>query len=143
MFDAVAFFEEYRRAFARYDARALSQFFHFPSMITAQNGTWVMANREEMEQRFETLFRYYRGRGVVHPTLQSLLPTEMNPWLHQVSTTWGLQDNEGRVVVRFNASYSIRIAEGQEKIIFVVSHNEEDLFQDLDWDRLAAVVGSE
>ncbi|MDJ0836896.1 MAG: hypothetical protein QNK37_10295 [Acidobacteriota bacterium] len=128
-FDANAFFADYRATFASFDAAAVCRFFHYPNMIVSSEDTLVNTDAASMEVHIKNLLDFYKEKGATEPRIQLLLPTELSPWLYQVSVTWGMFDDQDRQLVRFHTTYTLRRVDDSWKIVLVIAHDEQQAFE--------------
>ena len=128
-FDPRAFFDAYRTAFAGFDSAAICKFYHYPNMIVSNDTTAATADEATMTGHVGRLLNFYKERGAIDPRIQSLLPTELSPWLCQVSVAWRLFNAEDHPMVHFHTTYTVRKTGDTWRIVFVIAHDEKQAFE--------------
>jgi hypothetical protein len=121
-----AFFDSYRTAFERSDARAIAGHFAYPCQLTSDADEIVLASVASQEQwigMIEQLVGSYRRIGVSSARIVEFAATQLSPRLHHAVVRWLLHDGDGNVLYGFDAAYTLAEI-GDELRITALAHNE-------------------
>lgn len=121
------FFEEYRRAFERREARAVADLFVYPLALVADHGISVrlrtMTDRAEWTRTLEALMDSYALWGVASARIASCTCMPVGERLAQATLRWLLETREGEPVYGFSAFY-VLLRQSADWRIAVVAHDE-------------------
>jgi hypothetical protein len=121
-----AFFQSYRTAFERSDARAITDLFAYPSHVTSDTGEiglLPIVAEDQWIGQIEGLLGMYSRIGVASALVLELGVTPLSPRLYQASVHWAIHDAAGDMLYRFEATYTLAEIDGALRIT-ALAHNE-------------------
>jgi hypothetical protein len=122
-----AFFDSYRAAFERRDARAIAEHFRFPLHVTGDAGEITVVSVPSVDAWLPQLERLLGAYGSMDVRTAQLLDariTRMSPRLVQAAVCWSLRSSAGTVVYEFDAAYTLA-GSGAPLKITAIAHNEQ------------------
>lgn len=118
----VTFFESYRAAFDRLDARGLAAHFAVPSMlIDEQAYTW--ASEADVIADIEKLLTLYRNSGFVNATYEIANSLPQGDDGVTANLFWTIARRSG-LPWRFHTGYTLRRFDGAWKIVLCIAYEE-------------------
>jgi hypothetical protein len=121
-----AFFDEYRRTFARYDTRKLAELFAFPFHVVSDShdvAPLTVASREDWLRVLEGLLAGYRTLGVAAGEPLGLEVTALTPRMASVRVRWSLRRDDDSAIYDFVAVYTL-IKPGSAWRVAAIAHDE-------------------
>jgi hypothetical protein len=104
--EAVSFFEGYADSFAAFDAEAIADWFHLPSMILDGNGVANFAKRADLVWNFEAVNDGHRSLGFGAAVLEACeISSRYSDKLVQAKTRWRFNRADGSEIYRFPVDY--------------------------------------
>jgi hypothetical protein len=120
------FLDDYRAAFQRRDAAAVTSFNAFPCQVTGEADAVTVtsiASAEAWTPLVERIIGAYRLLGVERADIAELRVLALTPRLAQAAVRWVLVDGAGATVYEFDASYALAdLGDGLQ--ITAIAHNE-------------------
>ena len=120
------FLEDYRDAFQRFDASAVTSFYAFPCQVTGEADAVTVtsiASAEAWTPLVDRIIGGYRLLGVERADIAEFRMLALTPRLAQAAVRWVLVDGTGATVYEFDASYSLaELGDGLR--ITGIAHNE-------------------
>ena len=126
MSDVRAFFDEYREAFAAFDADALMAHFTFPMLVVSatEDGPSIFASTaEDWPGVLGGLFDAYRSLGVVAADPIEFEVTALTGDVATARVHWELRQADGSAVYDFTGIYTVVMADGAWRIT-AIAHDE-------------------
>jgi ketosteroid isomerase-like protein len=125
--DIQAFFDSYRAAFERRDAKAIADHFRFPLHVTGDAGevsAVAIPAVEAWVPQLERLLAGYAQLGVHTARMLETRTTRFSPRLAQAAVQWALETSAGKPIYQFDATYTLAKTGETYKITTIV-HNEQ------------------
>ena len=125
--DIKAFFDSYRAAFERRDAKAIADHFRFPLHVTGDAGEVTVVSIPSVEAwipQLDRLLGLYAQLDVKTAQMREARTTRFSPRLAQAAIAWALESSAGRTIYEFDATYTF-VATGDALKITAIAHNEQ------------------
>lgn len=121
-----AFFESYRAAFERFDARAVLEHFAFPCHVTTDTGETaqlISATEADWSRQIDRLLSLYRSLRFQAARVVSLDTVTLTPRVFQARVHWALDAAAGSRLYEFTALYTLIDSDGRLRIT-AIAHDE-------------------
>jgi hypothetical protein len=125
--DIDAFFDSYRAAFLRRDAKAIAEHFRFPLHVTGDAGEVTVVSIPSVEAwipQLERLLGVYAQLDVKAARIREARTTRFSARLAQTAIGWALESAAGKTIYEFDATYTL-VATGDALKITAIAHNEQ------------------
>lgn len=125
--DVQAFFDSYRAAFERRDAKAIAEHFGFPLHVAGDSGEVTVVSIPSVEawiRQLERLLGLYAQLDVKTAKMRDARTTRFSQRLAQVAVGWTLESSGGKTIYEFDATYTL-VATGAAIKITAIAHNEQ------------------
>ena len=125
--DIKAFFDSYRAAFERRDAKAIADHFRFPLHVAGDAGKVTVVSIPSVEAwipQLDRLLGLYAQLDVKTAQMREARTTRFSPRLAQAAIAWALESSAGRTIYEFDATYTF-VATGDALKITAIAHNEQ------------------
>ncbi len=120
-----AFFDSYRDAFNRLDARAVSAHYQVPSMISSASGAGLFGDEDALTHNNEALCKHYAEAGFVRADYAVNLDLAQGDDFHLVDLQWTIAKMEAPPDV-FSTTYQlVKRRGGDWKIEHVCAYSEK------------------
>jgi hypothetical protein len=124
------FFEHYRVALATSDINALASAYSDRFLVSGPTGQRYMKNNRAFKSMLKMSDKFYKRVGVHNVRISNLGCSVMDKHHAGVQVEWQLLDINGQELIRHDVSYIIFVDHRGIRIIFFVSHNEEERWQE-------------
>lgn len=124
------FFEQYRVALANNDVPAIARAYADKFLVSGPNGQRYTKNNRSFRSMLKMSTKFYQRAGVHNVRVTKFDCSVLDRHHAGVQVEWQLIDNTGREILRHNVSYIVFVDRKGLKIIFFVSHNEEDRWRE-------------
>lgn len=124
------FFEHYRVALATYDVKTLQSAYAGHFLISGPTGQRYMKNGRGFRSMLKMSARFYQRAGVHNVRVTKFDCSVMDKHHAGVQVEWQLLDEAGQEIIRHDVSYIIFVDRHGIRIVFFVSHNEEERWQE-------------
>jgi hypothetical protein len=120
------FFDDYRTAFAQFEAEALEGFIALPLHLVSalDDGAAVaVADAEQWPGLLAGLLGAYRSLGVADAAVLDLEAADISPDVATARVRWELRRGDGTPVYAFTAAYTVVTVDGRRRIA-AIAHDE-------------------
>jgi hypothetical protein len=124
------FFEQYRVAVATSDINALAHAYADHFLVSGASGQRYMKNNRAFKSMLKMSDKFYKRVGVHNVRISRFDCSVMDRHHAGVQVEWQLLDVNGQELIRHDVSYIIYVDHKGIRIIFFVSHNEEERWQE-------------
>ena len=125
--DIQAFFDSYRAAFEKRDAKAIADHFRFPLHVAGDSGEVTVVSIPSIGAwipQLERLLGSYAQLDVKTAKMREGRTTRFSPRLAQTAIGWALESSGGKTIYEFDATYTL-VATGDALKITAIAHNEQ------------------
>jgi hypothetical protein len=123
------FFDHYRRALATGDVKTIASAYGDHFLVSGPGGQKYLKNNRAFKKMLVMSDKFYRQVGVQNVKITRFDSSVMDKHHAGVQVEWQLLDFEGKEMIRHDVSYIIYVDHKGIRIIFFVSHNEEERWQ--------------
>lgn len=124
------FFEHYRVALVTSDIPAIANAYADHFLVSGPSGQRYMKNNRAFRSMLKMSDKFYKRVGVHNVRISNFGCSVMDKHHAGVQVEWQLLDINGQELIRHNVSYIIYVDHHGIRIIFFVSHNEEERWQE-------------
>ena len=125
------FFDSYRDAFNRLDARAVSAHYDIPAMIAHAGGNGVFADTDALEANNVALCAQYANGGFVRADFEERAFVPQSGDFCVADLTWTIA-RKAQPPQCFNTSYALAKREGAWKVFCVTAYEERRTWKEND-----------
>jgi hypothetical protein len=118
-------YRAYFTVFQMGNPRAITPYYHVPSMFLSSAGTFALTTAQEAEQFFERLIYALRNRGYARSVLTSVQVRLLADDLALVQALGDRFTKAGDLLEKMSAIYTLRQTEGTWRIATVVMTDPE------------------
>ena len=118
-------YRAYFTVFQMGNPRAITPYYHMPSLFVSPAGTFVLASVQDAEQFFERSIYAMRQRGYARSVLTSVQVKQLSDDLALVSARGDRFTREGDLFERMSGVYTMRQSEGTWRIVSAVMTDPE------------------
>jgi hypothetical protein len=118
-------YRAYFTVFQMGNPRAITPYYHTPSVFLSSEGTYVLPNVHEAEQFFGKLLYGLRGRGYARSVLTDVQVKLLSEELALVNARGERYTRDGALLERLSALYTMRKAEGTWRIATATMYDPE------------------
>ena len=104
-------YRAYFTVFQMGNPRAITPYYHLPSVFISEAGTFVLAGQNEAEQFFDRLIYGLRSRGYVRSVLTTVHVKQVADDLALVNARGERYKSDGKLLERLSALYTMRKSE--------------------------------
>jgi hypothetical protein len=123
-------YRAYFTVFQMGDPRAITPYFHIPSLFLSSAGTYALTSVREAEQFFDRLIYGLRTRGYARSVLTHVQIKSLTDDLALVNARGERFKRDGELLERISALYTMRKAEGTWRIASATMYDPD---RSLDW----------
>lgn len=120
------FFEQYRASMVAGDVTALARVYAPEFMVSSSDGQQFMRNNRSFRSALKQSAKFYQKAGVAQIKIGKYSHSILDKYHAGVQVEWVLLDEAGQEIIRHDVSYVLFVSREGLRIIFFVSHNEEE-----------------
>lgn len=124
------FFEHYRVALAESDINAIARAYADKFLVSGPTGQRYTKNNRAFRSMLKMSTRFYQRAGVETVRVTRFDCSVLDKHHAGVQVEWQLLDGNGQELIRHDVSYIVFVDHKGIRIIFFVSHNEEDRWRE-------------
>jgi ketosteroid isomerase-like protein len=122
-------YRAYFTVFQMGNPRAITPYYHLPSVFISPAGSFVLANQEDAEQFFDRLIYGLRSRGYVRSVLTAVQVKQVADDLALVTARGDRYKSDGELLERLSALYTVRKVDGTWRIASALMCDPERSFE--------------
>ncbi|MFK7955322.1 MAG: hypothetical protein AB8B96_04445 [Lysobacterales bacterium] len=101
------FIESYQKAFDAFDAEAIADLYHYPSLIASMDQSQAMVSRDDAVKYFARVCDSHRRMGYHRALLLNSERSTLTENLAMVTVRWRFETSTAQVIVEFDCTYTL------------------------------------
>jgi hypothetical protein len=122
-------YRAYFTVFQMGDPRAITPYFHLPSLFMSTSGVHALTNLRDAEQFFDRLIYGLRTRGYARSVLSEVKIKQLTEDIALVNARGERFKRDGELLERIAALYTMRKADGTWRIASATMYDPECAFE--------------